>query len=52
MATSHQRIAWPYFLEVALTGSPSDASARLHVAVSAISRQVARLESELGVALF
>ncbi|WP_305016871.1 helix-turn-helix domain-containing protein [Mycobacterium tuberculosis] len=30
------------------TGSISDASARLHVAVSAISRQIAKLESELG----
>ncbi|MEZ0604523.1 LysR family transcriptional regulator [Paraburkholderia sp. IW21] len=52
MALSLHGIALRYFVEVARTGSISDASARLHVAVSAISRQIARLESELGVALF
>lgn len=52
MALSLHGIALRYFVEVARTGSISDASTRLHVAVSAISRQVARLESELGVALF
>jgi DNA-binding transcriptional LysR family regulator len=52
MALSLHGIALRYFVEVARTGSLSDASARLHVAVSAISRQVARLESDLGVALF
>ncbi|MGU7779938.1 LysR substrate-binding domain-containing protein [Burkholderia sp. PU8-34] len=41
-----------YFVEVARTGSLSDASARLHVAVSAVSRQIAKLESELGTPLF
>lgn len=41
-----------YFMEVARTGSASAASASLHVAVSAISRQIARLESEVGAALF
>ncbi|WP_323118143.1 LysR family transcriptional regulator [Burkholderia alba] len=45
-------IALRYFVEVARTGSISDASARLHVAVSAISRQIAKLESELGAPLF
>ena len=41
-----------YFLEVARTGSIADASARLHVASSAISRQIAHLEADLGVELF
>jgi DNA-binding transcriptional LysR family regulator len=41
-----------YFVEVARTGSISDASERLHVAVSAISRQIAKLEDELGAPLF
>lgn len=41
-----------YFLEVARAGSISQASEKLHVAVSAISRQIARLESELGTPLF
>lgn len=52
MTLSLHGIALRYFVEVARTGSISDASARLHVAISAISRQIARLESELGVALF
>ena len=52
MTLSLHGIALRYFVEVARTGSISDASARLNVAVSAISRQVARLESELGAALF
>lgn len=41
-----------YFLEVANTGSLSAASVNLHVAVSAISRQITRLEEEVGAALF
>ncbi len=41
-----------YFLEVARTGSITQASAQLHVAASAISRQIARLEHEVGVPLF
>ena len=41
-----------YFLEVAERGSLTAASQTLHVAISAISRQVARLEEELGVPLF
>jgi DNA-binding transcriptional LysR family regulator len=41
-----------YFLEVARSGSIADASARLNVAGSAISRQIAKLERELGVELF
>ena len=41
-----------YFLAVARTGSIAAASARLNVASSAISRQIANLESELGCVLF
>ncbi len=41
-----------YFLAVAERGSLTQASQTLHVAISAISRQIARLEDELGVALF
>ena len=41
-----------YFLEVARTGSVSQAAARLHVAASAVSRQVGKLEDQLGCALF
>lgn len=45
-------IALRYFLEVARTGSISGASERLHVAVSAISRQISKLEERVGVPLF
>ena len=41
-----------YFLEVAHTGSISEASERLHVATSAISRQIAKLEQDVGAPLF
>ncbi|MBU4610467.1 LysR family transcriptional regulator [Achromobacter sp. GG226] len=41
-----------YFLEVANTGSLSAASVNLHVAISAISRQIARLEEDVGAPLF
>jgi DNA-binding transcriptional LysR family regulator len=41
-----------YFLEVARTGSISEASERLHVATSAISRQIAKLEHDVGAPLF
>lgn len=41
-----------YFYEVAKTGSLSAASASLHVAVSAISRQISILEEEIGTPLF
>lgn len=41
-----------YFLEVARTGSVSQAAAQLHVAASAVSRQVGKLEDQLGCALF
>ena len=41
-----------YFLEVARTGSVNQAAQRLHVAASAVSRQLAKLEDGLGVVLF
>ncbi|MFJ2814791.1 MULTISPECIES: LysR family transcriptional regulator [unclassified Streptomyces] len=41
-----------YFLEVARTGSVTGAAHALNVAPSAISRQIAKLESGIGVALF
>ena len=41
-----------YFLEVAQSGSLTEASARLHVAGSALSRQIASLEAQLGTTLF
>src|ERR1700754_3041405 len=41
-----------YFLAVAQSGSISEASEQLHVAGSAISRQIARREHEIGVQLF
>lgn len=41
-----------YFLEVVRCGSIAEASARLNVASSAISRHIAQLEELLGVALF
>ena len=45
-------IALRYFVEVARTGSLSAASENLHVAVSALSRQIAKLEQEVGTPLF
>ena len=50
--TSIHAVPLAYFLEVAQTGSLTAAAKTLHVAVSAISRQIARLEEELGVVLF
>ncbi|MEU8824945.1 LysR family transcriptional regulator [Streptomyces sp. NPDC048636] len=44
--------ALEYFLEVVRTGSVNEASRRLLVAGSAISRQIGKLEQEIGVALF
>src|SRR6218665_680925 len=41
-----------YFLEVAHSGSLTEASARLHVAASALSRQIAGLEAQVGTPLF
>ncbi len=47
-----QDTALRYFLEVAQSGSLTEASARLHVAASALSRQIAGLEAQLGTPLF
>lgn len=44
--------ALQYFLAVLETGSINTAARRLYVASSAISRQITRLESELGASLF
>ncbi len=41
-----------HFLEVARTGSVSQAAARLFVAASAVSRQIVKLEQDLGTPLF
>lgn len=41
-----------YFFEVAKTGSVSQAAVELHVAASAVSRQIAKLEDALGAPLF
>lgn len=51
-ATDMDNTALRYFLEVARSGSLSQASTRLYVAVSALSRQIAKLEEEVGAALF
>ncbi|OZI29260.1 LysR family transcriptional regulator [Bordetella genomosp. 1] len=45
-------LALRYFLEVARKGSVAAAAQTQHVAASAISRQIAKLEDQLGVALF
>lgn len=47
-----QETSLRYFLEVARSGSLTEAAARLNVSASAISRQVAALEALLGVPLF
>jgi DNA-binding transcriptional LysR family regulator len=47
-----QETALRYFLEVVRAGSISEASTRLNVAGSAISRQIAHLEDVLGTPLF
>ena len=47
-----QEVALRYFLEVAHAGSVTEAAARLDVAPSAVSRQIARLERELDTLLF
>ncbi|HUG60060.1 MAG TPA: LysR family transcriptional regulator [Candidimonas sp.] len=47
-----QSLAVRYFYEVALKGSLSAASESLHVAVSAISRQITTLEQDIGSPLF
>ncbi|MBU9196226.1 LysR family transcriptional regulator [Burkholderia gladioli] len=45
-------IALRYFVEVGRTGSLAGASDTLHVAVSAISRQISKLEQDVGAPLF
>lgn len=45
-------IALRYFVEVARTGSLAAASENLHVAVSAVSRQISKLEEDVGAPLF
>ncbi len=47
-----QHLALKYFQEVARTGSITEASLRLNVSGSAISRQITKLEQDLNVALF
>lgn len=47
-----QSLAFKYFHEVAQLGSLSAASESLHVAVSAISRQINQLEQRIGSPLF
>lgn len=47
-----QEMSLRYFLEVVHAGSVTEAAARLEVAPSAISRQIARLERELDTLLF
>ena len=51
-STYLQETALRYFLEVVQCGSVSLASQRLHVAMSAISRQIASLEAQLETPLF
>ncbi|UUZ67451.1 LysR family transcriptional regulator [Polaromonas sp. P2-4] len=52
MSLSLLGTATRYFLEVARTGSVTQAAEQLHVAVSAVSRQIAKLEDSLGCSLF
>lgn len=47
-----QSTALRYFLEVCRCGSISEASVRLNVAASAVSRQIAKLERDLHTTLF
>lgn len=47
-----QEMALHYFMEVVRAGSVTEAAARLDVAPSAVSRQIARLERELDTLLF
>lgn len=47
-----QELSLRYFMEVVHAGSVTEAAARLAVAPSAVSRQIARLERELDTLLF
>lgn len=51
-ARALQEPALQHFLEVANTGSITQAAARLNLAPSAVSRQIARLEREMDTLLF
>ena len=51
-STHLQDTALRYFYEVVQCGSVSAASLRLHVASSAVSRQISGLEAQLGTPLF
>jgi DNA-binding transcriptional LysR family regulator len=52
MAISLLSLPLRYFLEVARAGSVNQAAQHLHVAASAVSRQLGKLEDSLGVVLF
>ena len=52
MALALLSTATRYFLEVARSGSVTEAARQVHVAPSAVSRQVAKLEESMGCALF
>lgn len=52
MRVSFQSLPLRYFLEVARSGSVSQAALQLHVAASAVSRQLGKLEESLAVPLF
>ncbi|MFM6990500.1 MAG: LysR family transcriptional regulator [Rhodoferax sp.] len=52
MRVPFQSLPLRYFLEVARTGSVNQAATQLHVAASAVSRQLAKLEESLAVPLF
>jgi len=52
MPPSLLSIPMRYFMEVAQAGSVNQAAARLFVAASAVSRQIAKLEDGLGTPLF
>lgn len=52
MTTPLFSIPMRYFLEVARSGSVNQAAARLFVAASAVSRQIAKLEDSLAAPLF
>lgn len=52
MRVPFQSLPLRYFLEVARTGSVNQAATQLHVAASAVSRQLAKLEESLAVTLF
>ncbi len=52
MALHLMQSALVYFCEVARTGSVTEAAVTQHMAPSAVSRQIAKLERDVGVALF